>query len=123
MNDIGQRNQLNEVERQIGFSLPASYRALLNSIQTQSKKPPLLIYPIEKLVSHNKANQMQEFAPGAFLVGSDGGGEGLVLDVREESPTYGQFYFMPFIPMGWKDAILAGTMLDDIVKTYTERWG
>jgi hypothetical protein len=30
---------------------------------------------------------------------------------------------MPFIPMGWKDAIVAGTTLDDIVRTYTERWG
>lgn len=123
MSDNGQDAQLQEVERQIGFSLPASYRTLLNSIQTQTKKPPLLIYPIEKLVSLNKANQMQEFAPGAFLVGSDGGGEALILDVREDSATYGQFYFMPFIPMGWKDAILAGTTLDEIVTTYTERWG
>lgn len=123
MNDDSDNNQIKKLEQQLGFPLPASYHSLLVAAKAHTKKLLFLLYSVDQVIKLNKTYRGETFAPGAFLVGSDGGGEALVLDVRDGSPTNGQFYFMPFIPMGWKDAILAGSTLEEIVKTYTERWG
>ena len=71
----------------------------------------------------NQTSKIGEFAPGAVLVGSDGGGEAIVLDMRENSPTKGGFYFMPFIPSDWKDVKYAGNTLEKIKVKYDELWG
>ena len=114
---------LEDIERQLGMSLPTSYSALLQAARAQTKKSFLLFYALDRVMSLNEKYQVGKFAPGAFVVGSDGGGEALVLDVRPDSPTNGQFYFMPFIPLGWKEAVLAGTTLEEIMNSYNARWG
>ena len=42
--------------------------------------------PVE-IVAYNRANKVDEFAPGLLLFGSDGGGESFAFDYRGRSPT------------------------------------
>lgn len=105
-------------------NLPPSYDQLVNdSLEMSNAISPLMIYPRNELEKLNQAYKVDEFAHGAVIVGSDGGGEAIVLDMREDSQTKGGFYFIPFIPLDWKEAKFAGNTLEEIKAKYNEMWG
>jgi hypothetical protein len=76
------------------------------------------IYSVSDILKHNQEYNVSENLPGALLMGTDGGGEALVMDLREDSETYGGFFAVPFIPMTWKEARLMGKSLAEAISNF-----
>jgi hypothetical protein len=45
----------------------------------------IILWAIEDLIKMNESYQVDEYAPGLFLFGSDGGGEAYAFDIRSGS--------------------------------------
>ena len=56
-----------------------------------------------ELVEYNKGYNVEEFLPGWFAIGSNGGGEMLAIRKQDGSPC--PVYMVPFIPMAESDAV------------------
>ena len=59
--------------------------------------------PAEEVVAYNQGYHVEEFLPGWFAIGSNGGGEMLAIRKRDGSPC--PVYMVPFIPMAEPDAV------------------
>jgi hypothetical protein len=56
----------------------------------------LILWRAEELVEFNKAYQVEEYAPGLFIFGSDGGGEAFAFDLRSDTRS---IVSIPFVGM------------------------
>jgi hypothetical protein len=45
----------------------------------------VIFWPVEELLEMNRVYHVAEYAPGLFIFGSDGGGEGFAFDMRNEA--------------------------------------
>jgi hypothetical protein len=61
------------------------------------------IWPVEQVLDLNQAYGVDEFLPGFFAFGSNGGDEMLVFDLRQEDGA--PVYAVPFIPMNPAEAV------------------
>src|SRR5579863_3299395 len=108
---------LAKLHTQLGTTLPPSYEDFFrfsNGIEGFINKDfYLALWPVEKLVTNNQGYSVDEFAPGLFLIGSDGGDEAYGLDLRPGSATYGYFVNVPFIGMDWQESRLLGATFTD----------
>jgi hypothetical protein len=59
----------------------------------------MIIWPLTELVKLNQDYQVEEYAPGFFIFGSDGGGESYCIEKET-----GYIYEMPFIGMSNQEA-------------------
>jgi hypothetical protein len=91
-----------------GFPLPEEYLAFLR--YSNGGEGFLCIEPwyvqlcsAEVLVEYNHDYNVEEFLPGWFAIGSNGGGEMLAIRKRDGSPC--PVYMVPFIPMAESDAV------------------
>ncbi len=113
---------IKKVEEEIGEKLPITYMAFLrfsNGLEGAIGEDGYIqLWKVEDLVKRNKDYQVEEFAPGFFLIGSSGGGEALGIDLRERSSTWGHFYSVPFEVLSWKEAKYLGQTIDDIVANF-----
>jgi hypothetical protein len=57
----------------------------------------------EEVIPYNQGYSVEEFLPGWFAIGSNGGGEMLAMRKRDGSPC--PVYMVPFIPMEESDAV------------------
>ena len=98
--------------------LPESYIELLQFSDgvegTVSNGSYLQLWKAADLDERNKDLKAKESVPDMYLVGSNGGDEGIGIDLRKDSGTYGSFYRVPFIPLDWKEAVLLGPKVTDI---------
>ncbi len=70
----------------------------------------LRLFRIEDLVQYNVDYRVEEWAPGLFLFGTDGGGEAFAFDTRQpEMPIV----IVPFIGMSLDDALPCGSSFKD----------
>jgi hypothetical protein len=58
-----------------------------------------MLWAAEELGRLNKAYEVQTYAPGLVLFGSDGGGEAYGFDLRGDARTIVE---VPFVGMDWK---------------------
>lgn len=65
----------------------------------------------DKLISINADYNVDEFIPGYFGIGSDGGGEMLTVELSS-----GKIYSIPFIPMDSNEKVLIANSIDDLIK-------
>ena len=63
----------------------------------------LVLSKAEELLTFNRDLEVGEYAPGFFMFGSDGGGEGFAFDTR--SSPY-RVVIVPFIGMSIEDGIV-----------------
>jgi hypothetical protein len=56
----------------------------------------VILWRLEELLHLNQGYKVEEFAPGLFLFGSDGGGEAFAFDMRSDSM---ELVSVPFIPL------------------------
>ena len=95
------------MEMSLDRRFPAEYAAFLtlhNGGEGFVGEAFLRLYPVEELASVNADYNVDECAPGFFIVGSDGGGEAFGFDTREsEWPVV----MLPFIGMEWEYAVRA----------------
>lgn len=66
----------------------------------------LILWRAGEVIANNQGYAVDEFAPGLFLIGSDGGGEAFGFDLREADRV---IVSIPFIGLDWEEArIVAG---------------
>jgi hypothetical protein len=98
---------LKEVERKLRVSLPLEYvDFIIKSNGAEGCVGPssyLMLWPIEEIVSLNEAYEVDKFAPGLVLFGSDGGDMAYAFDTR---PRAMPIVAVPFIGMDIKEAKL-----------------
>ncbi len=63
------------------------------------------------LISLNDDYNIEEYVPGYFGIGSDGGDEILTVELSS-----GKIYSIPFIPMDSKEKVFIANSIDDLLK-------
>ena len=87
------------VEKQIKYEFPNDYTDFLkisNGAEGFLGDSYINLWSVEDLPTLNESYQVNIYAPGLILFGSNGGGEAFALDTRSETITYVQ---VPFIGM------------------------
>ena len=111
-----------QFEVESGFHLPKSYVEFLEQSDGGEgfvgPNAYVVFWRLEELFEMNEAYQTNEFAPGLFLFGSDGGGEAFAFDRRfDPNPIVS----VPFVGMGLKLARLIApdfrTFLEELAKS------
>lgn len=83
---------LASAEASLGVKLPTDYRDTIKSSNGFEEMLPnayVVLWPLEEVVDINRrdAYGLLESLPGLLLIGSDGGGELLALDLRTDQPA------------------------------------
>jgi hypothetical protein len=90
---------LNGLEAFFGHTLPEEYAAFMAATDGAEgfvKDSDLHLWPAAEIPSSNAEYQVAESAPGFFLIGSNGGGEGIAIRF---TGTGCEFGYLPFIGM------------------------
>jgi hypothetical protein len=89
-------------EKTSGKQLCADYREFLKVVNGGEgfirKNAYVILWGVDELASMNKAYEVEDYAPGLLIFGSDGGGEAYGFDTR--SPQWA-IVEMPFVGMAW----------------------
>lgn len=83
----------------VGDQLPKDYLSLLrfsNGVEGRIGNQYLILWSIEEIIPLNEAYEIDEFAPGLMLFGSDGGDLAYAFDLRHQQP---EIVEVPFIGM------------------------
>ena len=110
------KNDLIELET---YSLPDDYLSMfteLNGGEGFVGEEYLILWKAEELIPFNKEYEVDKYAPGILLFGSNGGGEGFGFDIR--SKPY-KIVEIPFIGMDLQYA----TPIADSFTNFLERMG
>ncbi|HEY5749220.1 MAG TPA: SMI1/KNR4 family protein [Chryseolinea sp.] len=86
----------------VDFTLPAGYERVIrssNGAEGFLNNAYLILWPIEDLFTHNEGYRVEEYAPGFFLIGSDGGDTSYAVEKQT-----GALYEIPFIGMSRDEA-------------------
>jgi|SRR5215472_16113009 len=79
---------LHAFQQEAGFHLPQDYVEFLQRTNGGEgligQNAYVILWPVEDLLEMNRAYQVNEYAPGLFIFGSDGGGEAFAFDRRSE---------------------------------------
>jgi hypothetical protein len=100
-----------EAEKELGLELPREYAEWLkfsNGYEGWIGKRRSgygRLWRVEELRSLNDEYGVRNWAPGALLFGSDGGGEAFAFDTRTPQQ---RIVLIPFIGMEWKVALPLG---------------
>ncbi len=99
--------------------LPEEYLALLgysNGGEGQLGIEPgwFQLWPAEDVIDLNKACNIEEYLPGFFGFGSNGGGEMLAFDTRSVKPW--KIAMIPFIPMEIEDVIIIADSIEKFLQ-------
>jgi hypothetical protein len=79
---------IQRIQAALHFSLPADYVDFLrraNGGEGFIGNAYVILYPAEELTEANEGYGFAKYAPGLFLFGSDGGGEGFAFDMRSKA--------------------------------------
>ncbi|SHH55595.1 SMI1 / KNR4 family (SUKH-1) [Chryseolinea serpens] len=97
----------------VDFTLPEGYERFIrssNGAEGFLKNAYVILWPIEDLFTHNEGYRVEEYAPGFFIIGSDGGGTSYAVDKQT-----GALYEMPFIGMSREEASWVAKDFDDFI--------
>ena len=64
----------------------------------------IVFWPAEEVIENNQGYEVEQWVPGLFGFGSNGGGELLAFDTREGQPF--PIVMVPFIPMELEEAVV-----------------
>jgi hypothetical protein len=95
---------LRDVESALGRHLPRGYRDFLQKNDGGEgfiSDNYVILWKAEELIKFNREYEVEKYAPGLFLFGSDGGGEGYGFDMREQDAPV---VMVPFIGMSLRYA-------------------
>jgi hypothetical protein len=115
-------NAIAAFETGAGFQLPKEYVDFLRMSNggegfvgdKPGDRAYIILWPVEELLTLNKAYDVQKYAPGLFLFGSDGGGEAYAFDLRKSSKPIVR---VPFVGMALDQAIGMGESFLDFLQT------
>ena len=98
-------SQIAAAEQALGLRLPQDYRQFLqgtNGGHGWIGENYVMLWGADQLAEYNMSYQVEEYAPGLVLFGSDGGGEGFAFDSRTDPATV---VMVPFVGMSLADTI------------------
>ncbi len=78
-------------------------------------KSYIQLWSIDEIYQSNDGYKAKEFFPGMLLIGTNGGLEAYVIDLRPESKA--RYGMIPFITSGFDDLIQYGDRLDDFLES------
>lgn len=107
---------VDEELRKIGFSLPDDYVQLLKTFNGGEGflgEDYLILWAVEDLLFFNKEYEVQEYAPGIFLFGSSGGGDGYGFDTTSVGLPVVR---LPFIGMSNRYADVVADNVPDLLE-------
>lgn len=108
---------IKEVERSLGFTFPKEYLYfLLKSNGGEGwigENSYLLLWKVDEIVSLNKAYEVNEFAPGLILFGTDGGLDAYAFDTRDEITLIVE---IPFIGMDLREVKNCGNTFEEFLE-------
>lgn len=96
--------QVAAAEQTLKKSLPGDFREFLlhtNGGEGMIGENYVMLWNADELAEYNESYQVNEYAPGLLLFGSDGGGDGFAFDTRTASPAV---VTVPFVGMSLKYA-------------------
>jgi hypothetical protein len=104
LGEPGTPDLIAETHRNLGFELPNDYVDFIKRANGADgpfgKDGYLNLWPVHDLRAKNKGYQVDDFAPGLLLFGSDGGGEAFAFDTRDPTlPVVG----VPFVGLSLKE--------------------
>lgn len=117
-NDPASEEAVKAVEMQLGMELPNEYLRLLvfaDGLEGQlgNSQTYVTIWPVEDLEANNAAFDAPRLIPGILLIGTTGNNEGICIDMRDTSQTYGSFFMVSLDPLDWDDAEPLGNILEE----------
>jgi len=92
-----------ELLNQLGFAPPRGYLAYLLATESVYQFGGAYLVEDDELLSFNAHYESDDFYPGYFLIGSDGGGEAFAIE-----KTTGNFIQLPFIGHDEETATVVG---------------
>jgi len=99
LNEPADRASIHAVEEQLNFKFPEEYLNFLlfaDGGEGSIGEVYLNLWRVEELIEDNEGYNVDEFAPGLLIIGSDGGDTAFCIDTRSpEKP----FVSIPFIGM------------------------
>jgi len=112
---------ITNLEIWVGKALPPAYVELMassNGIEGFIGATYLILWPVEQLKELNEGYAIGEFAPGLFLIGSNGGDSGFALDTRHEPMEVKE---VPFIGLSHEATKTVATSFKDFVEFLKEK--
>jgi len=108
-------------EGEAGFRLPDEYAAFLHRSNGGEgfigQNAYVILWRLDELTEMNKAYQVNEYAPGLFIFGSDGGGEAYAFDIRTSAMP---IVSVPFVGMDLSLAIVVALTFDGFLEALSK---
>jgi hypothetical protein len=84
-------------------------------------KSYIQLWSIDEIYQSNDGYKAKEFFPGLLLIGTNGGLEAYVIDLRPESKA--RYGMIPFITSGFDDLIPCGDSFDEFLEFVKNQFG
>ncbi len=100
---------------QVDFTLPEGFIEFFkeaNGAEISTDKKYFILWALTEMVQLNKAYNVEEFAPGFFIFGSDGGDTAFAIE-----KSTGDIYEMPFIGMSKEEATFKNKTFTEFMET------
>ncbi len=113
-NDPPTEKEMEDFLKSVYFPLPVGFIDFFkeaNGADISSGDNYILLWPLTQMVQLNKDYNVDEFAPGFFLFGSDGGDTAYAIE-----KTSGDIYEMPFIGMSQEEAVFKSKTLNGLME-------
>jgi len=121
LNDPAPEEEVENAEKALGVSLPASYKEFMkNSNGAEGnigEEFYLMLWKVEDLAELNEAYGVDEFADGLLLIGSDGGDTAFGFDKRTATMNV---ITVPFMGMRLDEVQTIGENFVDLLKNLHE---
>lgn len=121
-NPPANQTEIEKIKSYIKCELPTSYISMLMFTDGfkgfVSNGSFLQIWKSSEVVNLNEKYNAKEDFPGMLIIGSDGAEEAIIIDIRNDSPTFGQYYMVPFESSDWKYSKMFGPNIEDIKIIY-----
>lgn len=104
--------------RDLDVSFPSAYLELLrftNGAKGFIKDSYVELWQVQELPERNAIYHVRDILTGVILIGSDGGGCALAIDVQASPPV---FLNVPFIVMNREDILVLGPSIADLLKVF-----
>lgn len=112
----GTQEEIKSVEDEFGVSLPEDYQTFLRTSgggEGFIGEQYLIIWSANELVPFNAEYEVNKYAPGILMFGSNGGGEGFAFDLRQKAMT---IVMVPFIGMDLQQAVQIADTFSNFLK-------
>lgn len=107
---------IKDVESSLSHPLPSNYSRFLrenNGGEGFVSDSYLILWKAEELLDFNREYEVQKYAPGLFLFGSNGGGEGYGFDMRSPEMVV---VMVPFVGMSLHYAKVIASDFDEFLR-------